>query len=227
MSDPSALIDWGYSGNNLHPVAAPKADSSPGVSHEKLAEFLEVAQQRRAQFLWLARRYANTREEAEDIVQEALLKAFRHLAKFRGESHMGTWLGVIVLNVGREWVRSRKEPPLLSLEYLRNEGDDPVVIDPLDPCLNPEQRLERSEMEKILHSEINELNSVCKSAIKLCAIDGLSHLEAANALDVNVYTIKSRIFHAKQMLRRRIRRRTAAQSALAQSGMPHLLCNNA
>jgi RNA polymerase sigma-70 factor (ECF subfamily) len=161
--------------------------------------------------LWLARRYVNTREEAEDIVQEALLKAFRHLAKFRGESRMSTWLSVIVLNVGREWIRSRKEPSFLPLEYLRDEGDEPVAIDLPDPCLDPEQSCECREMEKILHAEIERLSSACKNTIKMCTFDGLSYLEAANALDVSVYTIKSRIFHAKRILKRRLCLRAGLQ----------------
>lgn len=226
MSGKSALNEGSQLENKLDPTAAPDAESSTSVSDERLAEFLEVSQQRRTQLLWLARRYANTREEAEDIVQEALMKAFRHLAKFRGDSHMGTWLGVIVLNVGREWVRSRKEPAYLPLEYLRNEGEDTIVIDPPDPCLNPEQSLERREMENILYSEIEGLNSVCKSAIQLCALDGLSHLEAANALDVNVYTIKSRIFHAKRMLKRKVSLRAGVQNALKRSSVPQLLCTS-
>jgi RNA polymerase sigma-70 factor (ECF subfamily) len=173
-----------------------------------LALFLQLAEQRRTQMLWLARRFASTQEEAEDIVQEGLLKAFRHLSQFRSESQMSTWLGVIVLNAGREWVRTRKRQAFQSLEYVCEALDDSFVYDPPDPGRDPEQSCEQSEMKNILLSEIDDLDSVCKSAIRMCVFEGLSHAEAAHALGVNAMTIKSRIFHAKRMLKRAVCQRT-------------------
>ncbi|MGO9776953.1 MAG: RNA polymerase sigma factor [Terracidiphilus sp.] len=75
--------------------------SDPAVREGKFETFLQLAEQRRAQLLWYARRITNNREEAEDIVQEALLRAFKNLSRFRGESQMGTWLCVIVQTFGR------------------------------------------------------------------------------------------------------------------------------
>lgn len=217
LTDESALPASSMPAEIANPVCAADAESGSSIWDGNLTVFLQVVQQRRAQLLRMANRFANSREEAEDIVQEALLKAFKNLPQFRGESQMGTWLGVIVLNAGREWIRKRKGLVFLPLEYIRNKDDDPVVFDLPDPGRDPEQSCEHREMENILLSEIDELNSVCKSAIRMCALDGLSHLEAANVLGVNVFTIKSRIFHGKRMLKRRVCLRTGAQNDLSKS----------
>jgi RNA polymerase sigma-70 factor (ECF subfamily) len=174
----------------------------------KLTVFLQVAQHRRGQLLRLANRFTDNREDAEDIVQEALLKAFRHLAQFRGQSKMGTWLWVIVLNAGREWLRQQKGRVFLPLQNVRNEDDDPIEFELPDPGRDPEQSYQYKEMERILLSEIDQLNPVYKGALRMCAIDEFSHVEAAKALGVCVPTIKSRIFHGKKGLKRRVCLRT-------------------
>ena len=100
---------------------------------DKVAAFVEVAEHSREQLLWLAQRMTRDRSEAEDIVQEALLKAFRYLPRFRGESQMRTWLGVIVKNTGLEWLRERKGRVYLSLEYACDPDDNPIFRDFPDP----------------------------------------------------------------------------------------------
>lgn len=168
----------------------------------KLIAFVQVAEARREQLLWQAQRITNNREEAEDIVQEALLKGFRHLRQFRGESMMCTWLVAILKNVGREWLRSQKVRAFQPLEHLRDRDEVSLLDDLPDPCEDPEQFCERWEVSNILLSEIDELDSVCKHALKMCALEQRSHLEAANALGVSVAAIKSRLFHGKRMLKR-------------------------
>jgi RNA polymerase sigma-70 factor (ECF subfamily) len=189
-------------------MPATDVESGPSAWDLRLATFVQLAEQNRAQLLWLAQRMTRDRDEAEDIVQEALLRAFRNLQRFRGESQMGTWLSVIVKNAGREWLRNRKGRVCLSLEYVRNPDDDPIARDIPDPGRNPEQCCVRKEMDDILLSEIDGLNSVCKNTIKLCAIGESSHREAAHALGVSVGAIKSRIFHGKRMLKRAVNMRT-------------------
>ncbi len=167
----------------------------------KLIAFVQVAESRREQLLWQAQRITNNREEAEDIVQEALLKGFRHLRQFRGESMMCTWLVAILKNVGREWLRTQKMRISQPLEHPRDRDEAPVLDDLPDPCEDPEQFCERWEINNILLSEIEELDSVCKHALKMCALEQRSHLEAANALGVSVAAVKSRLFHGKRMLK--------------------------
>ena len=170
----------------------------------KLLRFERNAEQYRAQLLWIAHRFTNDREEAEDIVQEAFLKAFKNLAQFRGESQMGTWLGAIVRNIGRDRLRRQAGRVYMPLEHLADRGDGPVLLDLPDVRPNPEQHFEHLEMDNILLSKIEELNSITRRAIQLCSLEELAHTEAANALGLSVAAIKSRIFQGKRMLRRAI-----------------------
>lgn len=121
---------------------------------------------------------------------------------------MGTWLSVIVRNAALEWMRKQRGRVYLPLESVRNRDDEPLMLDLPDPGPNPEQCCERLEVKNILLSEIDELNSVCKSAIQMCALEELSHLEAAHALGVNASTIKSRMFNGKRMLQKAVSLRT-------------------
>jgi len=220
ITDTDAVAEGNRVKDTASTITAVDLESGPAACQGNLVVFTEVAEQCRAQLLWQARRMTNSREEAEDIVQEALLKAFKNLPRFRGESQMGTWLTVIVLNTGREWLRRRKGRIDLSLEQARNRDDDTFILDLPDPGRNPEQWCERGEMDNILLSEIDKLNSVCKGAIQLCAIEQLSHQEIADMLGINVFTIKSRVFHGKRMLRRAIRERTSKPDDLSPSMEP-------
>jgi RNA polymerase sigma-70 factor (ECF subfamily) len=189
-------------------MAPPEIESGVSTLEGKLVKFTQVAQQRRAKLLWLAQSITHDRNEAEDVVQEALFRAFKNLPQFRGESQIGTWLGVIVKNMGREWLRSQKGRGFLSMEHARNPDEEPVAREFPDPGRDPEQHFVRKEMNDILHSEIERLNSVCKSTIQMCAIEESSHREAANALGVSVAAVKSRVFHGKRLLKRAVCLRT-------------------
>jgi RNA polymerase sigma-70 factor, ECF subfamily len=190
---------------NLSNTMAPP-DIDPEVSswEERLVKFTQVAEQRRAQLLWLAQCITHNRDEAEDLVQESLFRALRNLRHFRGESQIGTWLCVIVKNTGREWLRKQKGRVYFSLEYALNPDQEPIAWEFTDPERDPEQRFVRTEMNEILHSEIERLNSVCKSTIQMCAIEENSHREAADALGLSVAAVKSRVFQGKRLLKRAV-----------------------
>jgi len=195
-----------YSTKTAHDV-----ESGASTWDSKLVTFTQVAEQRRAQLVGLAQRITHDRDEAEDVVQEALLRAFKSLPQFRGESQIGTWLCVIVKNTGCEWLRIQRGRVFLSLEHARSPDDQPILLDFPDPGRNPEQCCVRKEMDDILLSEIARLNSVCGSTIQMCAIEERSHWEAAHALGVSVAAIKARVFRAKQMLKRAVCVRTGAR----------------
>ena len=172
---------------------------------ETMLRFVETAESRRNHYLRLARRIAPTQEEAEDIVQEAMLRAFRSLPRVRGEAQLSTWLQTIVHNSAIEWLRQQRGCRFVSIEQ-DNESGMPVH-DLADSCLSPEQQFEQDEIHELLQSEIDRLCSGCRQAMHLCFIEGASQEEAAAALDVSVSAIKSRIFTAKRHLRKSFARR--------------------
>jgi RNA polymerase sigma-70 factor (ECF subfamily) len=99
------------------------------------------------------------------------------------------------------------------MEHARNLDEEPIVREFTDPERDPEQRFVRKEMNEILHSEIERLNSLCKSSIRMCVIEESSHREVANALGVSVAAVKSRVFHGKRLLKRAICLRTGTRVA--------------
>jgi RNA polymerase sigma-70 factor, ECF subfamily len=184
---------------------------------EKLAAYLRIAKERRGQLIWMALRMTNNREDAEEIVQEALLRAFKNLTRFRGDSKMGTWLCVIVQNIGRERLRHQKGVVSLPLERAPKGEESPIDYDLPDPSRNPEQLCENRELKNILLSEINRMSSICKQTTQLCALEELSHAEVANALGVNVFTVKSRLFNGRRMLKHALYLRTGLRDGSARS----------
>ncbi len=180
-------------------------------SNEDAALLVLFSEQRRAQLLWDAQRVTKSAEEAEDIVQESLLKAWRNLQQFRGEAQIGTWLRAIVKNTAREWMRSRGSKVLLPLESQRNGDEDPTVLELVDPRLDPEQWCARREMEEILHAEIEALTYLSRRAIELCALEEQSLLEAARAMNVGVVAVKSRVFRGRRVLEQGLRERTGGR----------------
>jgi RNA polymerase sigma-70 factor, ECF subfamily len=191
-------------------LSAMEVEMDAPLREARLTEFLDTAERRRPQLLRMARRLTNSNEDAEDIVQEAFMKAYKALAKFRGESQMSSWLGAIVQNTAHEHLRSRRNRVFVSIEYLSKQDNEVVEIDLPDPGKNPEETWQSREMEGILREEVSKLGMVCRRAIEICALDESPQLEAARAMNLSVATMKSRVFRGKRILGRTLSRRLAA-----------------
>jgi len=192
-------------------LSAMEVETNAVMTEGRLMEFLETAERRRPQLLRMARRLTNSNEDAEDIVQEALMKAYKALTKFRGESQMSSWLGAIVQNTAHEHLRSRRNRVFVSIEYLSKQDNEVMEIDLPDPGKNPEQEWQSREMEGILRDEVSKLGMVCRRAIELCMLDECPQLEVAQSMNLSVATMKSRVFRGKRILARTLSRRLGAQ----------------
>lgn len=192
-------------------LSAMELDTEVPMLEDRIEEFLETAERRRPQLLRMARRMTQCNEDAEDILQEAFLKAYKALAKFRGESQMSSWLGAIVQNTAREHLRSRCNRVFVSIEYLCKKDNEVVEIDLPDPGKNPEEMAQAREIENILRDEVGKLGHVCRRAIEMCVLDERPQLAAASSLNLSVATMKSRVFRGKRLLGRSISRRLTAR----------------
>lgn len=192
-------------------LSAIEVNSDAPLGEGRLQEFLETAERRRPQLLRMARRMTQCNEDAEDILQEAFMKAFKALARFRGESQMSSWLGAIVQNTAHEHLRSRRGRVFVSIEYLSKDDNEVVEIGLPDPGKNPEEAWESMEMENILRDEVSKLTFVCRRALELCALDERPQLEVAESLNLSVATMKSRVFRGKRILSRSLARRLTPQ----------------
>jgi RNA polymerase sigma-70 factor, ECF subfamily len=206
-------------------LSAMEVEMDAPMRESRVSEFLDTVERRRPQLLRMARRLTNSTEDAEDVVQEALMKAYNALARFRGESQMSSWLGAIVQNTAHEHLRSRRNRVFVSIEYLNKQDNEVVEIDLPDPGKNPEETWQSREMESILREEVSKLGMVCRRAIEICVLDESLQQEAARALNLSVATMKSRVFRGKRILGRTISRRLAARhGAMAMASDRRLSC---
>jgi RNA polymerase sigma-70 factor, ECF subfamily len=154
----------------------------------------------------LAMNITQNREDAEDVLQEAFFKAYEHLDQFQGNSKFYTWIVRIAVNQALMKLRKRKTDRSVSLDEQIDTGEDTVVreIAAWDP--DPEERFSREELHTILTEAIDGLAPIYRTVFTLRDVDGLSTEETAEALDLSVPAVKSRLLRARLQLRDRLTR---------------------
>lgn len=147
----------------------------------------------------VALRILGNSEDAADMTQEAFIKAFNSLSGFRGDSKFSVWLTRIVSNLCLDFLRSRSRRPTVSLSVEDDEGDD-VQLDIADVSQSPELLLERSLTRESVRRGLKALPEDYREILLLREIQGLSYDEIAEALNIEVGTVKSRIFRGRKKL---------------------------
>jgi RNA polymerase sigma-70 factor, ECF subfamily len=173
------------------------------------AAFNRLVEERHGDIYALLYRLTEDPEEARDLTQETFLQAFRHLASFRGDADLRTWLYRIAVNQARNrwrWWKRRRRDRTVSLDAPTAEGFDAPLSAGLagDPGLDPERQALARERELALHAALKSLSRPYREVIVLRDIEGLSYEEVAAALDLNVGTVKSRLNRGRTELRRRL-----------------------
>src|SRR3979409_2396386 len=150
--------------------------------------------------------YVPNPAEAEDIAQEAFIKAYRALPQFRGDSAFYTWLYRIAINTAKNAVVSRDRSPI---EYNidRNDATEESydMQGRMKDSETPEGLVLTDEIRSTVNAAIEALPEDLKTAIVLRELDGLSYEEIAAAMDCPVGTVRSRIFRAREAIDRRLR----------------------
>jgi RNA polymerase sigma-70 factor (ECF subfamily) len=153
----------------------------------------------------LVLRYIRDAMEAEDVTQEALIKAFRALPGFRGESAFYTWLYRIAINTAKNRLSAAKRKKLERLPE-DDEGADMAFIDSkLRDEASPERVLLSEEIQQTVDSAMQDLPEELRTAIVMRELDGLSYEEIAQAMACPVGTVRSRIFRAREAIDKRLR----------------------
>ena len=144
-------------------------------------------------------RYLRDQADIQDVVQEAFIKAYRALPKFRGDSAFYTWLYRIAINTAKNYLVSRsRRPPGSDVDAEVAEQLD--VGGRLQSRATPEELLIMEEVESAVWDAINALPDELRTAITLREIDGMSYEEIAQAMDCPVGTVRSRIFRARETI---------------------------
>jgi RNA polymerase sigma-70 factor (ECF subfamily) len=152
----------------------------------------------------MAMSFVKNETEAEDVAQEAFLKAFRHLANFRGESKFSTWLISITLNEARRRLRRQNTIRMESLDGPPEEGSkvSPALL--RDWREIPSEALERRELRALLQKAIEELAPIYREVLVLRDIEELSVEETAGALAISISSVKVRLHRARIMLQKEL-----------------------
>lgn len=171
--------------------------------------FEELVEKYQHKIYNLAYRYMGNDEDASDMAQEALIKAYRSLASFKGDSSLGTWLYRITTNVCLDELRKRKR----TLHMIST--DEPVTItdgdeierDIPDPSPTADIIYQYKETEVYLQSLINMLKPDQKTVIILRDVMDLTYEEIAEVLNCSIGTVKSRLSRGRENLRKKIAKR--------------------
>jgi len=153
----------------------------------------------------LAQNITQNREDAEDVMQEAFLKAYEHLGEFQGNSRFYTWLVRIAVNQALMKLRKRR-PNQISLDEEVDTGEELMPREVQDWGPSPEDRYKQSEVADILATTISELDPSFRIVFQLRDIEELSTEETAEALGLSVAAVKSRLLRARLKLRQKLSR---------------------
>lgn len=176
------------------------------IESELRASFLTMLERRRPHLQRVAMNMLRCQEDAEDIVQESVLKALRFLPRFRGEARIDTWLHAIVVNTARDWLRLRRQRAQIPMEAESEEWDDVLALELPSSAEDPEEFCSRHELLGLLQEEIRRLDPMYQLPIRLCDLDGRSYREAALMLKITGPAMKARLFRARGLLKKRLSR---------------------
>ncbi len=147
----------------------------------------------------VALRMCGNPEDAQDCLQEAMLRVFRAISGFKAQSSFSTWVYRITMNTCLDELRKRKSRPSTSLDGLLDAGWSPE-----DGGESPEGHAVRGEMRRVLGEYIRQLPEDMRAAVVLRDIEGYAYDDIARILGANVGTIKSRISRGRERLREKI-----------------------
>jgi RNA polymerase sigma-70 factor (ECF subfamily) len=179
------------------PVLVAAAQAGDIVAFETLVGRYE------RKILRLAQNITQNREDAEDVMQEAFLKAYEHLSGFQGNSRFYTWLVRIAVNQALMKLRKRR-PNVVSIDEEVNTGEDLIPREIEDWGPSPEDRYKQTELSDILSEVIGDLDPSFRIVFQLRDIEELSTEETAEALGLSVPAVKSRLLRARLKLRQKL-----------------------
>jgi RNA polymerase sigma-70 factor (ECF subfamily) len=152
----------------------------------------------------LISRYVRDQAEVLDVTQEAFIKAYRALPKFRGDSAFYTWLYRVAINTAKNHLAAQaRRPPGDDIEAETAEQMD--LGTPLKETDTPERLALQREIAVTIQKALDELPDDLRTAITLRELDGLTYEEIAQAMECPIGTVRSRIFRAREAIDARLR----------------------
>ncbi len=147
----------------------------------------------------LVSRYVSDSSEAQDVAQEAFIKAYRAIGRFRGESAFYTWLYRIAINTAKNWIVAKnRRPPASDIDAV--DAEQYGMSNRLKETSTPENEMLREEIERTVFDTIAALPEDLRTAIMLREMDGMSYEEIATTMYCPIGTVRSRIFRAREAI---------------------------
>ena len=193
--------------NRLTPTAT--FDESALVEKARAGDaqaFTELVNHYERKIYRLAKHITQNDEDAEDVLQEAFLKAYEHLDGFKGDSKFYTWIVRIAVNEALMKLRKRKGDRTVSLDEPVETGEETVQREIAVWEDNPEQQYSHEELARILDEAVESLKPTFRTVFVLRDIEELSTEETAEALGISVPAVKSRLLRARLQLREKLTR---------------------
>jgi RNA polymerase sigma-70 factor (ECF subfamily) len=189
-----------------------EAVAARSLSDEQIVErvlagetlLFEIIMRRYNQRLYrAARAILGDEAEAEDVMQDAYVRAFEHLRQFGGRARFSTWLTKIAVHEALARARRRRR-----FEPMDVEGDEAEIA--AEPARDPERSASDREIHGIVEAAVEALPESFRTVFVLRAVEEMSVVETAECLDLPEETVKTRLFRARARLQKEIHRRTAA-----------------
>lgn len=182
------------------------------MDHEKLLitkaqagdplAFEELISMHQKNIFSIAYRIAGNHEDASDMAQEVLIKIFRNLDQFKGNSKFSTWLYRVATNTCLDMRKKIMKHSAYSLDQELETDEGSILTEIQDDSPTPEQHAEQSVVQKAINTAISNLNDQHKKVIILRDVQGFSYEEIADMLSCSVGTVKSRINRARAQLKK-------------------------
>ncbi|HAQ50081.1 MAG TPA: RNA polymerase sigma factor RpoE [Gammaproteobacteria bacterium] len=171
------------------------------AGNKKAFDILVIKYQQR--ILSVVNGFVHDPTEAQDVMQEAFIKAYRAIKNFRGESAFYTWLYRIAINTAKNHLTAKSRRPPAS-DIIIDDAQTSDVSE-LKEIETPENRLISDELAKVIATTISTLPNETAVAIKLREFEGMSYEEIAQVMSCPIGTVRSRIFRAREMIDKQIR----------------------
>jgi RNA polymerase sigma-70 factor (ECF subfamily) len=165
------------------------------------AEFARLVEAYSGVIYRLGMRMLGDPQDAEDVLQETFIKAFRHLGGFDGRSNLSTWLYRIATNEALMMIRRRKHPSVSIDEPVETETETEEPVQIVDWCCMPETEMMSSEARAYMDKAVDQLSPTLRAVFLLRDIEGLSTEETSQVLDLSEAAVKTRLSRARMRLR--------------------------
>ena len=160
-------------------------------------------------------RFVGNRESAEDLAQEAFVRVYRKAREYRNIAKFTTWLYRIATNLALNEIRNRGHRPSLTLSRPLNEEGGRGDLASTVPAVgeDPLAAAARNDMARAVHQAIGTLPEKYRAVLVLCDLQELSYADAAEALEINIGTVRSRLFRARAQFQQKMAKVVGATSA--------------